>query len=148
MNTRAYLSQAKNIDNAIKNLLEYARQCRDDATSITPKLSDMKVQSSHAQDKMATSVAKALDYEKDAREKAEALLEIRHKIVYQIDGLRQKNIKHANDYYNILMGYYVFDKNTSAIARDIHFEPRYVRILHNRALVAFENMYGEEYLKD
>lgn len=147
MTTRTYLNQLKNIDNVIKNWLEYAEKCRNDALPSSPKLSDMKVQSSHEPDRMATSIVKALDYEKNAVEKASELIELRHHIIYQIDGMRNIDNEDADTYYNILMGYYINDLKTQDIADLYNYSPQHIRRLHGKALDAFEKKYGVEYLE-
>ena len=144
--TRSYLNQLKNIDHVIKNWLAYAEKCRSDALPTSPKLSDMKVQTSHEPDKMATSISKALDYEHGAEEKASELIELRHHIIYQIDGLRNIDNEDANTYYNILMGYYINDLKTQEIADMYNYSQQHIRRLHSKALDAFEQKYGAEYL--
>ena len=146
MRTREYLGQLKNIDKEIQDKQLLAIKYRDNALPTSPKLSDMKVQTSHEPDKMATSIATALDYEKEADEMAVKLLNLKHHIEGQIDGLRFIDNKNAKTYYNILMGYYVRQMSNASLSKYIKYSPKQTKRLFESALEVFESMYGEEYL--
>lgn len=144
--TREYLGQLKNIDREIRDKQLLAQRYRDNAVSVSPKLTDVKVQSSGVPDKMAESITKALDYEAEANDDVVRLIELKHHIEEQIDGMREADGNYGKTYYNILMGSYVHNMNVTALSRYIGYSPKQTRRLFDKSIKVFEVMYGEEYL--
>lgn len=147
MTTRFYLNQLKNIDREIQDKQLLAIKYRDNALPTSPKLSDMKVQTSHESDKMASSIVKALDYEKEAEEMAIKLLNLKHHIEGQIDAIRFIDHKNAKVYYNILTGIYIRQMTHDEVSKYIKYSQKQTKRLYEGALKTFESIYGEEYLE-
>ena len=146
MTTKQYLNQLRNIDREIEDFQLLALRYRDSALPTSPQLTDMKVQTSHEPDKMANSIVKAIDFEREADEKASMLMELKHLIISQICGVKEVNNRNATVYYNVLFGYYIRGMRDAKLSDYVGYEKRYTKKLFNRALETFETLYGSTYL--
>ena len=146
MDTRTYLSQLKNLDNRIKNLLKECERWYDIATSTGgTDYSAVKVQTSLNTDRIGDVVGKVVDYQRECKNKAEEYIRLRKTIIEQIESLKGEEIKEL--YYNILYGYYVDDKSFDVLLVENHYSYRQMKRHYSKALELFENMYGYLYLE-
>lgn len=98
--TKAYLSQLKMIDKRIKCKLEEAEKWRSIAENKSSHISDAKVQTSSKPDKMAEAIIKAMEYERESRILANNLVETKHNLIRQIEGLNnEKHYLFLNMYF-------------------------------------------------
>ena len=147
MTTKAYLSQLHIIDNQIKDKQLLALQYRENAIMTSPVYSDMKVQTNHKPDKMAESIIKAIEYEKEADDKAVELLNLKHTILEQIDGIKKIEKNNAHVYYNLLMGRYVHNMTMTELQDYVHYGEKQTKRLFDKSIEEFEILYGSEYLE-
>ena len=146
MTTKCYLSQLHFIDNQIKDKQLLALQYRQNAIMSSPVYTDMKVQTNHKPDKMAESIIKAIEYEKEADDKAVELLNLKHTILKQIDGIKKLDRNNSHVYYNLLMGRYVHNMTMTQLQEYVHYGEKQTKKLFERSIVEFETLYGSEYL--
>lgn len=143
MDTRSYLSQLKNIDNRIKDLLKEAERWYDIATSTgSHDFTKPKVQTSPSGDKIGDVVAKIVDYQDTCIRLANEKTELKHTIIEQIKSLKGADEAH----YNLLYGYYVDKKRFSELSVENNYSDSQTRRLFNSGLSKFEKMYGTQYL--
>lgn len=144
MTTKEYLSQLKNIDNRIKDLLKEADKWFDIATSTgNTDLSAVKVQTSPNPDRIGDLVSKVVDYQERCKQLANEKIELKHKITEQISGI---NGIEGELYYNLLYGYYVDRKDFNKLAVENGYSYRQIRNKYNKALEEFKKMYGTQYI--
>lgn len=141
MTTEAYLSQIKNIDNRIKDKQEESLKWHDIAIGRGAGLSEDKVQTSMNYDKMGDAATLAVFYEQESKEIAYQLTQLKHRIIEQIDSIKDEIL------YNILVGYYIYDRTMSDVACDLRYSYKQTKRYHKKALELFEEVYGSEYLE-
>lgn len=136
--TRAYLSQLKTIDRRIKCKLEEAERWRDIAENRSSHISEIKVQTSSKPDKMAEAVTKAMEYEEESRILASQLVENKHNLIKQIEGLENEN------HYLILNMYFVRNMKYKDIQTEMDCTFNNVKKSLREAVKTF----GEKYEKE
>lgn len=136
--TRAYLSQLKTIDRRIKCKLEEAEKWRGIAENRSNHISEVKVQTSSKTDKMAEAVTKAMEYEEESRALAERLVETKHHMISQMEGL--DNDRH----YLILNMYFVQDMTYNKIQTELDCTFNNVKKSLRDAVKAFGDKYEKE----
>ena len=136
MNGREYLEQIKKLDDKINNKINEKAELFTLATHITPTLSDMKVQTSHEQDKMGDVVAKIVMIEEEINNCIDEFVDLKTKIIKQIEALSDHR------YYSLLYKKYVQYKRLYVIAEEMNYTYDYVRVLHIEALNEFEITHG------
>ena len=145
MDTKEYLSQLKNLDHRIKDLLKECDTWYDIATSTgSTDYSAVKVQTSLNPDRLGDVVGRVVDYQRESKEQAEAYITLRKTIVEQIKGIRGDGKREL--YYNILFGYYVDNKTFGRLETEENYSYRQIKRFYNEALALFEEMYGNLYL--
>lgn len=137
-NTRAYLSQLKTIDRRIKCKIDEAEKWRSIAENRTSHISDIKVQTTPKPDKMAEAITKALEYEQESRDLANHLIETKHSLLKQIEGLND------DKQYLILSMYFVQNKNYKDIQAEMDCTYNNVK----RSLKNAIDNFGEKYEKE
>jgi len=144
MDTKAYLSQLKNLNNRIKDCLKEAERWYDIATSTSSAdYSSPKVQVSPNPDRIGDVVGKVVDYQRMCIEQADEYTILRRTIIEQIKGMKGED---GELYYNLLYGYYVDGKSFSKLVVDESYSYRQIKRYFNEALKEFERMYGNQYL--
>jgi hypothetical protein len=142
MQTEEYLSQLKNIDNRIKDLMKEADKWFDIATSTGGiDYSADKVQTSPKPDRIGDLVGKVVDYQERCKRLAADKIELKHTIIEQIRSLSGEEM-----YYNILYGRYVENKSLNRLAVENEYSNRRIKGLHKKAIEDFEKTYGTLYL--
>lgn len=144
MRTKEYLSQLRNIDNRIKDLLKEADRWYDIATSTgTHDFTKPKVQTSPSHDKIGDVVSKIVDYQDECIRLADEKAELKHTIIEQIKSLKGET---GELYYNLLHGFYIDKKDFNMLAVENGYSYRQIVRSYNKALAEFEKVYGTLYL--
>lgn len=142
MDTVSYLGILKNIDRRIKNKLLDAQRWREIAEgNSSHDYENSKVQTSPTADMMAQAVVNALECERQASDMANNLIDVRAQIISQIDGMEDEL------HYNLLYGYYLENKNYSALARQEGYTYKSIKRKFKTALKEFEKKYSGFYEK-
>ena len=141
METKQYLGQIKRLDRMIQNKLSEIYQLKTMACSITIEPKEDKIQTSSDKDRMGSTVVKIVDLENEVDSLVDELVDKRKKIIEQIDNMDN------DDYYHVLTERYVLKKTFNEIAQGESWGSRQVYRVHDKAIVEFERIYGEEYLK-
>ena len=140
MDTKKYLGQIERLDRMIENKLSEIYQLKKMACSVTVSNEKERVQTSPDMDRLGNTVAKIVDLEKETDRLVDEFVDKRNHIISQIDGMG--NI----DYYHVLSMRYVGRKTFDKISENTGWSKRHVLRLHGQALLAFERLYGKEYL--
>lgn len=131
MKAETYLSQIRRLEKMIEVRNREIETLRARANSISPKLSEDKVQTSFDNDKMGTIVAEIVD----AEDELASLKRKKGLIIAQIEGMED-----LNEYY-VLTDRYIMGMTFECIADDIDKSARYCLKIHKRALENFEKKY-------
>lgn len=139
MTAKQYLRQARRLDNMVDAKLEQVMELRNLATKTTSTLRlDDRVQSSGNHDKLAETIAKIVDLENEINTMVDVLIDLKSEIIERIDGI-------SNDDYRLLLTLrYINQKTWEETAVEMGYTYQWVHVLHSRALVEFEKMYGAE----
>ena len=105
MTAEEFLLQIKKIDTVIDNKLIEITQWKDRATSTTTILTPDKVQSSGSQQKMADSVERWLDLEREINADIDELIRVKKQVIAVLE-----KVVDANE-YNVLHMLYVQHKH-------------------------------------
>ena len=135
--TRVYLAQLKSIDKRIKYKLEEAAKWRNIAENHSSHLSDVKVQSSPNQDKMADAIVKAMQFEQDSYALADKMVAVKKAICEQIDSMGEKD-------YIMLNLYFVQNKTYKEIESELDCSYNKVKAGLREAIKRFGTKYSEE----
>lgn len=141
MTTKDYLNQISRLNRMINNKLTEITQLRELSCSISAIRNEEKVKLSSDPDKIGSTYAKIDEMERNLDKTIDEYTDKKNLIIGQIDGIEDE------DYYNILFSRYIEKKTFEVIATEMNFSYRNVTRLHGRALKAFEDKYGETYLK-
>jgi hypothetical protein len=140
MTTKQYLGQINRLDRMIQNKLAEIYQLKTMVCSVTVSSDKERVQTSSSKDKLGDMVSKIVDLENETDELTDSFIEKRNKIISQIDQIED------TDYYDVLSMRYVGKKTFEDIASTTHWSIRKVFMLHDKAILEFEKLYGHEYL--
>lgn len=140
MTTKQYLMQIHRYEVMIDNKLSELYRLRQLVGSVSIVNDGDAVMTSGSKDKMGDSVAKIVDLENEASKKISQYLDLRGKIVLEIDCMEEIN------HYNVLFGKYVDKKGFEQIADEMGYSERQIIRIHGYALVEFEKLYGKEYM--
>ena len=132
MTTKDYLNQINRLNMLVNNKLTEIAQYRELSCSISAVKNEEKVMTSPNQDKIGTNIAKIDEMER----KLDEIID------YYID---KKDIEN-DDYYEILFARYIEKLTFEKIANKTGWCWRQVHRIHAKALKAFEEKYGNEYL--
>lgn len=140
MTTKEYLNQVDRLNRMIDNKLAEIYQLKTLVCSISVATDSEKVKSSGSQDKMGDTIAKIVDMEKEADEMIDKMLDIKKKIVKQIESIKNTN------YYDVLCCRYIGRMTFEKIAEKINYSEKQTRRIHDLALEEFEKNYKNEYM--
>lgn len=141
METKKYLSQIERLDRVIQNKLTEIYQLKTMACNIVVSTENERVQSSGDKERMASTVAKIVDIEREIDSLIDTQLERKNVIIGQIESLEN------NDMYHILFNRYVKRASFGDIAKEMNYSERHIITLHGEALQEFERKFGNLYLE-
>lgn len=141
MTTKDYLNQISRVNRMINNKLTEITQLRELSCSISAIGNEEKVISSSDPDKIGATYAKIDEMERNLDKMIDEYIEKKNLIIGQIDGIENE------DCYNILFSRYIEKKTFEVIATEMKYSWRQIIRLHGKALKAFEEKYGNTYLK-
>lgn len=141
MTTKDYLNQISRLNRMINNKLTEITQLRELSCSISAIRNEEKVKSSSDPDKIGSTYAKIDEMERNLDKTIDEYTDKKNLIIGQIDGIEDE------DYYNILFSRYIEKKTFEVIATEMKYSWRQIVRLHGKALKAFEEKYGNTYLK-
>lgn len=140
MTTKEYLRQIKQLDNRIDNRLKELCQFSELAYKITAASPDSERVQSTPHDKMAMAVARIVDMQKEINALVDEYVDKKAALVLQIESLPDRA------QYDILYKRYVLYMSWDDISYETKYTKRNVLFIHGKALLEFEEMYGEKYL--
>ena len=120
LTTKQYLGQLSTIERLIANKKREAERWHEIASSLCGEPDGDRVQRSSTSDKMAAAVATAVDCEKDAERLTLRLVNLRKKILREIDSMERAEER------IVLNEYYVCNMSVSDIAAEWQKSPRHV----------------------
>lgn len=141
MTTKDYLNQISRLNRMINNKLTEITQLRELSCSISAIENEEKVISSSDPDKIGATYVKIDEMERNLDKMIDEYIEKKNLIIGQIDGIENE------DCYNILFSRYIEKKTFEVIATEMKYSWRQIIRLHGKALKAFEEKYGNTYLK-
>lgn len=140
MTTKQYLEQVDRLNRMINNKLSEIYQLKTLICSISVVTEGEKVKSSISQDKLGDTIARIVDMEKEADEMIDDMLEIKSKIIGQVESIENTN------YYDVLFLRYIKMETYKDISKKMNYSEKQVRRIHRLALEEFENRYFNEYM--
>ena len=142
MITKQYLGQLERLDKMIQNKLSEIYQLKTMAGSVTVSNNSERVQTSADKDRLGNTIAKIVDLEKETDRLIDSFIDKRNHIIEQIDGMEDVNM------YHVLSSRYVGKKTFDEIAAEMNYSRMQINRIHGKALIAFEKLYGHEYLNE
>jgi len=140
MTTKDYLNQINRLNMLVNNKLAEIAQYRELSCSISAVKNEEKVMASPNQDKIGTNIAKIDEMERKLDEIIDDYIDKKNYIISQIQDIEN------DDYYEILFARYIEKLTFEKIANKTGWCWRQVHRIHAKALKAFEEKYGNEYL--
>ncbi len=137
MTAKEYLSQIQIADRRIQTNIEKLNDIKGRAFIKSPNLNSTKIQTSHDVDKISSNVAEAVDLERKIEVQISDYLKLKHDIINQIQALDDP------DCINVLYLRYIEYKTFDDIATDTGFCIRNIYCLHGKALIIFQEMFGD-----
>lgn len=128
MNPKEYLSQIKKYDRLINNKLETIASLRSLVTSVTIELKSDVVQSSGTKDKMANTIDRIVDLEREIDADIDQLVNLKREIMSVIDKVEDPIL------IDILYKRYFRYEKWEEIAIEMNYSYRQVTRLHGQAL--------------
>lgn len=142
MTTQEYLGQIGRCESMIKRKLEEITSLDVMIHSIKSVAPDPnKVQTSMKGDKLAESVAKLLDEQKELSDMVDEFTNKKKDIISKIDNMPNRTS------YEVLTDKYVGHKSFCEIAYTQKCSERWAKKRHTKAIREFETQYGAEYLE-
>jgi len=138
MTAKEYLSELQLIQMEIEQLQEEREMYLEMATSISVRLSPVKVQTSGSVDRIGDNTSKAADLARMLDKKVNKLMEKQQEITNMIRGLHDKN------YIQVLYKVYVQFNTIKQAAVEMKRSYTYTLELHKKALAAFETVYADK----
>ena len=139
MDTKQYLSQIERLDRVIQNKLTEIYQLKTMACNIVVSTENERVQTSGDKERMASTVAKIVDIEREIDRLIDVQIERKNTIIRQIESIED------NDMYHILFNRYVKRASFGEIAKEMSYSERHILTLHGQALLEFDKKYGSLY---
>ena len=128
MTTKEFLNQAYRIDQRINSKLEQIISLHALATKATSTLSDMPINKTESQSRMADVIAKIVDLETEINKDIEKLVEIKKNIVSTIKKVQNPELQ------TLLELRYLCFRTWEQIAVEMNYDLRYLHKLHKRSL--------------
>lgn len=141
MTTKDYLNQISRLNRMINNKLTEIAQLRELSCSISAVKNEERVLSSSDPDKIGATYAKIDEMECNLDRMIDEYIDKKNTIIGQIDSIENE------DYYNVLFSRYIEKKTFEVIATEMKYSWRQIIRLHGKSLKAFEEKYGNTYLK-
>lgn len=138
MTAKRYLSELQLIQMEIEQLQEEREMYLEMATSISVRLSPVKVQTSGSVDRIGDNTSKAADLAGKIDKKINKLMEKQQEITNMIRSLHDKN------YIQVLYKVYVQFKSLRVTALEMHRSYTYTLEVHKKALEEFETVYADK----
>lgn len=133
-NAKKYLSQIHRLDSVINAKLEQIQTLRSLTTKITTEISTDKVQTSHNNDKLGSTIAKIVDLENDINNDIDNLIDLKREVMNKIDSVQDK------DYRLLLTLRYLNLKTWEQISIEMGFSFQWIHVLHKRSLAEFDKV--------
>lgn len=139
MTAKEYLRQVRKADVNIDQRIREKEDLREMATSIGSfNYSKERVQTSPPSSAQYEQlINKMLDLDAEINSLIDSYVDLKHKIIGQIQGLCDVN------YIEILNKRYIENKRLEVIAVEMNYDYNYIRHIHGRALQEFEKRYLE-----
>lgn len=128
MNPKEYLSQVRKYDRLINNKLETIASLRCLVTSVTIELKSDVVQSSGTKDKMANTIDRIVDLEREIDADIDQLVNLKREVMSVIDKVEDPIL------IDILYKRYFRYEKWEKIAIEMNYSYRQVTRLHEQAL--------------
>lgn len=138
MTAKKYLSKLQLIRVEIEQLREEKEMYLEMATSITARLSPVKVQTSGSVDRIGENTSNAADLDRKIDDKIIKLMEKQLEIINMIREL------HNADYIKVLYKVYVQFKSLKVTAAEMNRSYTYTLEVHKKALAEFETVYADK----
>lgn len=140
MQAREYLQQLKRLDVIINQKIKEVEDLRLQAQNAGSIEIQEKVQkSSSGNAPFIKLIEKIIDLEEEINTEIDNLVDKKHEIINQIQGLKNVN------YISLLFKRYVEFKNLKIIACEMNYTYQYTLELHDSALKEFETTYENIY---
>lgn len=136
MTTKEFLNQAYRIDQRINSKLEQIISLHALATKATSTLSDMPINKTESQGRMADVIAKIVDLETEINKDIEKLVEIKKSIVSTIKKVQNPELQ------TLLELRYLCFRTWEQIAVEMNYDLRYLHKLHKRSLEVCNGIAG------
>ena len=137
MTAEEFLGQIKKIDTVIDNKLIEVKQWKDRATSTTTILTPDKVQASGSQQKMADSVERWLDLEREINDEIDRLIKVKKQVIVILEKLTDA------EQYDVLHKLYVQHKDfpsVQAVADSVGRSVSWANARRNTGLLNIEKI--------
>lgn len=141
MEAKEFLKRFKKYEILIENKTIELYQCKESATNITAKIGGERVQGSGNQHRMADTVAKYIDLEKEIKEHIDNMISAKKEIIEIIESLN------ANQ-YDVLHKLYVQKLTFKEIAYECNKSESWATTTHGRALKAVQKILDEREVKE
>ena len=141
MTAKEYLSQAYHLDQRINSKIEQVASLNDLATKCTSTITGMPHAQSSSTSKMADTINKIIDLEKEINIDIDMLVDIKRDITEKVKSVPNR------EYQTLLEMRYLCMRPWDEIAMAMGYEQRYLFKLHSKALICFENIFKRT-LKD
>lgn len=138
MTAKRYLSELQLMSAKIEQLQEQRQMYLEMATSISVRLSPVKVQTSGSVDRIGDNTTKAADLGKRIDEEINILLNRQQETIKMIQSL------HNADYMRVLFKVYVQFKTVKQASAEMNKSYSYTIELHKKALAEFETVYADK----
>lgn len=142
MNPKEYLSQVRKYDRLINNKLETIASLRSLVTSVTIELKSDVVQSSGTKDKMANTIDRIVDLEREIDADIDQLVNLKREIMSVIDKVEDPVL------IDILYKRYFRYEKWEEIAIETNYSYRQVTRLHGQALQEVRKILKEQEWKN
>lgn len=137
MNIKQFLGKHFEISNAINSKLEQLEELRHlAAAASSPTLSESHCTGTYS-DRVGRTVARIMDLDREINGEIDGLVEIKIQIRNMIGGLSDSTQR------TILERHYILHESWEVIAEKVGYSPRHITRLHNQAIAALEEAYGE-----
>lgn len=140
MTTKDYLNQISYYNKIIDNKLIEITQHKELSYSISAVVNEERVMSSPDPDKTGCGYVRLEQMEESLDKLIDKYIDVKNKIIEQIEQINNE------DYYTVLFLRYVRKFTFEKIANETGWCWRQVHRIHAKALQAFEDKYGSEYL--
>ena len=137
LTAKQYLEQLQTIDTKINQKIEQLDEMKASASSTgSIDYSRERVQTSLSGDKLGNDVTRYIDFNEQINADIDRFVDAKNQIIDEIHGLN------VNNYIQVLFKVYVQYKSLRVAASEMKMSYQYVRDLHKKALIMFEEYYS------